>query len=245
MQSKLPLFLILTLFSHSALALAQKVEANADPIFKNESELGIVITRGNTQTDTINAKQLNSYQWTKNLLRFNGGYLRSKTRGIESARAWSLGLRYERAVATRFSLFLAQAIESDRFAGYTQRLNTDLGGKYQLLKTEELSWLAEAGYRLQVEERTNGSRKNSNFARLYTEAENQFNKSVSGKFWAEYLPNFTDSRAYLVNAEASLTASLTSIFSARTGYLWKFQNQPASAAKKTDMVYTASLVAKF
>ncbi|HRK01758.1 MAG TPA: DUF481 domain-containing protein, partial [Oligoflexia bacterium] len=66
--------------------------------FTNESKLGIVITTGNSKTLTFDAAQKDTYEWGHNKLGFLGTYLRSTSKGIESARRWSLGLRYDRAI---------------------------------------------------------------------------------------------------------------------------------------------------
>lgn len=214
--------------------------------FKNESEAGLVITSGNSESQSLSAKQQSSYTWGDNTAKFSASYLRSSSRGVESALYWTVGLRYERAFSHLLSGFLGQSVESDIYAGYKQRYNTDVGLKYHLIKEEDLKWLAEVGYRYMSENQVNGAKKTSHFARLYTEAERRWNESVSTKLWIEGLPNLNDSAAWQLNSELSLSAILTSVFSLKTAYLYKRNNKPAaSAPKKTDTVLTTALVAKF
>lgn len=212
---------------------------------KNESEAGVVITGGNSQVSTISFKQLNSYQWSSNTAKFNGGYLRSSTAGTETALRWNGGLRYERALSDNYSLFAGQGVESDKFQNLLQRYTTDLGGKYIFIKKEELNWFAEAGYRFQRDNYVSFF-KNFNYARIYTEAVKAFNKSVSAKLWVEYLPNITTWQDYQINGELSLSAVLSEVFSLKTGYLLRFDNMPApGVAFKTDSTFTTALVAKY
>ena len=214
--------------------------------FANESELGVVIAGGNTRTQSVSAKQENSYSWSSNLFKLNARYLRTTNKGAESARTWSLGLRYERELIERLSAFLGQAIESDKFAGIVQRYNTDVGAKYFFVKEETLKWLGEAGYRYTIENKTDASQTKSSYGRLYTEVEKAFNASVSARFWIEYLPNFTLSEDYQANAELSLSALLNSIFSVKTAYLVRYDHMPNPGIEfTTDSVFTTALVAKF
>jgi putative salt-induced outer membrane protein len=85
-----------------------------------------------------------------------------------------------------------------------------------------------------------------NKARLYNEFNHKFSETVQYKFWLEYVPNFTQSKDYLVNAEASLTSILTSMFSLKVAYKGMYDNLPAvSGYKNYDYATTTSLVAKF
>ena len=240
MQTKI--FSALLLLSLCALpAFAEKPEEG----FHNESEAGVVIASGNTRSQTYNLKQSNSYLWSENSLKFNGKLLESTAKGVESVRYWSLGLRYERQLSESFSWFLAQAVESDIFAGFDPRYVSDVGVKYLILKTEELSWLGEAGYRYTNENRGNNVTVGQHYARLYSEVTKEWSKSASSKLWLELLPNFSSTDAYQINGEVSVSALLTSIFSIKSAFLVKYNNGPApGVTEKTDSLFTTSLVAK-
>jgi hypothetical protein len=95
----------------------------------NESEAGVVITGGNAKAQSFNFLQLNQYRWESDRLRFDGRFLKSSASGVESARSWLLGLRYERSLVDHLSGFAGQNVESDVFAGFLQRYNTDVGAK--------------------------------------------------------------------------------------------------------------------
>lgn len=219
--------------------------AGAADGLKSEAELGYVVTSGNTKVSTLSAKDKSSYSFDANSVVFSGGYLTSKNAGTTSAKNWNLGLRYERALTERFSLFIGQAVMGDRFQNIKQRYNSDLGGKYFIVKEDTLNWFAELGYRFTKENSVTFS-KNFHYARAYTEIEKKWNESVSTKYWIEYLPNFTESKDYLVNTELSLNAMLNSVFSVKSGYLVRFDGMPApGVVKKTDTVFTTALVAKF
>ncbi len=235
--------LILLIFS---LQFLSTIAFATEPEFKNESELGVVLTDGNTRTKNYNVKQENKYIWDQNLSKINGQFLKSISNGIESGRYWSLGLRYERELTKEWALFLGQNIESDIFAGFRQRFNTDLGMKYLIVSTDETKWHAEAGYRYTMTKTNDDKKTKDHYARLYSEVTQALNKSVTTKLWAEYLPNFTVNNAWKANGELSISAMMSAILSLKTGYLVKFDHQPVkSTLVKTDSVFTTALVAKF
>lgn len=214
--------------------------------FSNESEAGLVVTSGNSETQTYNLQQSNKYSLGNNSLALKAKYLQQKSAGVLSAKPWSVGLRYERVLNHKFSLFAGELLESDIFAKYQQRYHSDLGAKYIFSSNESLKWFYELGYRFTMENRTNGEELEFHYMRNYTEVEKFWNSKVSSKLWLEYLTNFTTGTDYQMNAEFSSIAQLQSIFSIKVGYLFRYDNLPApGASTKSDSTFTTSLVAKF
>jgi len=213
----------------------------------NKTEGGVVITSGNTRTESIQAKHLSTYGWELNKLSLAGSFLKGKSEGVLNAKKWDSVLRYERSFSDVFSGFVSQGVESDKFAGYLQRYNSDIGPKYVFIKDENFwNWFAEAGYRYSRERKVNGSRSSASKGRLYTEVSKKWNEGSSTKLWMEYIPNFTNSKDWLFNAELSTDASITNILALRIAYLMKFDNQPnVGTKKKTDSTLTTSLVATY
>lgn len=214
--------------------------------FTNESEAGIAVASGNTKSKNYNVKQANAYKFDANTFKFDARYLNSYSNNDESARYIFGGLRYERDLNESFSIFVAQGFESDKFAGYHLRHSSDIGLKYNIIKTEMFYWLAEAGYRYTNEKLNDGSHNYKNSVRAYTETEKKWNPSVSTKYYLEYLPNVKEGKDYQINTELSVSAALTSIFSIKSAYLLRYDHLPAATATtKTDTLLTTALVAKF
>ncbi|MDO9182983.1 MAG: DUF481 domain-containing protein [Bacteriovorax sp.] len=217
----------------------------------NESELGILIAKGNSDSTSLNAKEAAGLNWDEsNLLKFTGRYLQTKSSSIENARYWSTGLRYDRSISNKLGIFIGENIESDKYAGYNQKYNSDIGARYSLIKEmakeTKFLWDAELGYRYTIENQLTGDQKKLNYIRAYTEATKNWTESVSTKLWFEYLPNLTIASDYQMNSELSITASLNNIFSIKTGYLLRYDNLPnTGAVAKTDTLLTTALVAKF
>lgn len=226
-------------------AFAEEVKTT----FKNQSELGVVIAGGNTKSQTVNLKTNSEYTWSKNLLRGYGALLYGKADGEINARNWNAGLRYEREVGKRLSLFFGILYEVDKFAGYDSRRSADLGVKYYFIKEQDHYLFNEGGYRYTYEDRVDGSAKDSltsHIARLYAEWGKNLSETTKIKFWAEYLPDFADSNNYKLNFEPSLQMIVRENFSVKLAYKGNYQNQPATAENlQFDYTYTTSLVADF
>jgi hypothetical protein len=155
-------------------------------------------------------------------------------------------VRYERFLLSDFSVFLAQNIESDIFAGFIQRYNTDVGGKYSILKDKNYYWNVEGGYRYTIQNSNDGSQKSIHFLRFYTEASRSWNKNFSTKYWLELLPNLSELAGYRINSELSISSILTSIFSIKSSYGLRFNNSPVNGVtNKLDSAFLTALVAKY
>lgn len=212
----------------------------------NESEVGITVAKGNTDTQNYNIKQGNKLTMGKSLYALTGRFLNGFSQGTENARYLSGNLRYERSLDNRVSVFIAQGLESDKYAGYYLRYLTDAGLKYHFYKQEPFIWFIEAGYRYTDEKRMNGQHDYQNSLRGYTELEKYWSEGVSTKYTLEYVPQLSESKDYLINTELSVSAALTEIFSIKSGYLLRYDNFPVPGiGTKTDTLLTTALVAKF
>jgi putative salt-induced outer membrane protein len=212
----------------------------------NESEAGMASANGNTKTQTYNYKQINSYTWRDNILRFNSRYLNAKANGVETARYFDLGLRYERRLTQDFNMFAGETYVTDKFAGIRARYISDIGGKHFYFNTERTKFFTELGYRYMKETRFDRTQVKSSYGRLYNEWEHKWNGSFSTKYWLEYLPNFSHPNDWQANTELSLSAMMNDVFSLKTGMLIRYDHLPAPGILyKTDSLFTTALVAKF
>ena len=230
----------------------------------NESEVLLLQTGGNSVVETYNAKTIFSLKKDKRSYTFSGHYTlgvseqtdaNGDTEKIESARNWDALVRYEQELNAKLSGFTALQYEGDEFAGYKQRQNTDLGLKYILTKTDKINSFVEFGARYTMEKSTTRDEDGDDQldytkARFYYEFSNKVSKTLSYKFWTEYIPNFTDNEDYLLNFEPSLSYVLSDTFSLKTAYKGIYDNQPAVSDsgerdEYLDFIFTTSLIAKF
>jgi putative salt-induced outer membrane protein len=240
--------LVVTLGSLLAPGLARGQEGAPEPPrgLRNESEFGLVLARGNADATSFNLRQLSAYRMGRDEVKATGRYVRVSTDGVDTAENYQAGLRYDRFLSDDFTVLAAAAGEGDPFAGIRQRYNLDAGAKRYLSRVDGFTWYVEGGYRRTRENRTTGESLDSNYVRLFTQAERELSKTASARLWVEGLPNLTDTENYQINTEASVQAVLNSVFSIKTAYLVRYNNfPPAGVVRKTDTALTTALVAKF
>ncbi len=227
--------------------LVSGLSLTAQAQWQNESELGSTIVSGNSSSETYNAAQKTNYMIDGNLFKASARYLQSRANGVESARNWDAGLRYERSLNEKTSIFVAHELESDIFSGYVQRNSYDIGLKYFFAQSPDTNWSAELGYRNSFTQYvTPTPNAQSNYLRLYSEVSQIISDGITAKLWAEYLPSLTDNNDYLINGEPSVSIMLNHSLSLKAADLFKYHNiLPTTFTKRLDSFFTLSLVAKF
>ncbi len=238
-------FIGCVLLSTASFAQSPASPPEAKPPFQSESEAGAVTISGNSSSESYSLKSKNTYTWDKDIFTIYGRYLRARANGVESARNWEVGGRYERTLNSYLGAFIGHKAESDVYSGFVQRDSEDLGLKYFLTQSDTFTWTLEGGYRYSVTLQDDDTKAKASFGRLYTELNKTLSPTVQIKYWAEYLPNLTVAEAYLANTEASLSVMLNRSLSLKVAYLLQYQNLPPEEGKHADTTFTTALVAKF
>lgn len=239
-------FIVLT-----AVVVVLTTHAQEVGVIKGESEASSIIIGGVKKTETYNAKTKNTYGITDlDSVTVFGSYTSGKTDGVESARSWLAGLRYERVIVKDiFSGFLQHQAESDVFNGiFIQRDSTDLGGKYFFVKNERTTWFGEFGFRNTVLYADQSLPKETvGYARFYTEAAQVVTDTVNVKLWVEHLPPLKDSvlSKALTNAEASISVAMSSVLSLKMAYLLNRNEAGTTETEKNKTTWTTAIVAKY
>lgn len=224
------------------------------------NELAIVSTGGNSRIETYNAKTETTYKQGRRTYGFGGHYTlglsdqaednQEDAELVENARNWDAALNYEQELTRKVGAYIGVQYEGDRFSGYKQRENYDIGGKYTFVDTDKETFYLEAGYRyteeLRTEEADNGQDVfYFNKVNLTTELLRK-RKNYTYGVWLQYLPNFTDSEDYQINIEPSLTVIINDLFSLKVSYRGNYDNQPnVTGNERLDWKYTTALVAKY
>lgn len=212
----------------------------------HESELSLVNAGGNSELQAYNSITKNKYQFEKNSLSFGGHYTYGEANNSLSARNWDVNSQFELGISERFSAIVGEIIEGNRFQDVKARYNSDLGGKYSIIKNDKQTWIAELSYRYTAEDRYIAENVYQHKARTFTEWAYKYSETLQWKIWLEYVPNFSDGRDWMTTGEASLTSILTSMFSLKVAYRGLYDNLPANTGLKNyDYITTTSLVAKF
>jgi len=219
--------------------------------WKHRGELGAIVSSGNTESITINAKESTVFQFQKNAFKFSGRLFLGSLNESLNARQWSLGLRYDRDLFERFGAYLGEAIEGDSFAGYSYRLNSDIGGKATLFSDPSNSHniiKSELGYRYQLLRSTDEALNLTahSYLRGFIEGQIQFLGFHLFNAWIELLPELNSSQNIEINFETSFQVFFANQLSLKLGFLGMYSEIPKiKNLKKFDSIYTTSLVATF
>ena len=215
------------------------------PGLANKSEAGLSLTDGNTSTRTFNLSNTTSYRFEESTLQMQANYFESGAQGTLKARKWMLGGRYEMKIRGHLGAFAGEAIDGDRFTGYNQRYATDLGARLGLWHVEKSRGALEAGYRHQLENRTDGQ-LTSEILRLFLEANYQWNPDLTLVVASEFLPVLNRGNDWHWNSELDLEVKLSGIFRLKNAYGFKYAHAPVtSTLKNLDQMLITSLVADF
>lgn len=96
--------------------------------FNHESEVGVVVSGGNTEMEVYNGKVTNQYKKDANTFSLGGHYTYGTSFGVENSRNWDVNAKVKHDLTKKTGIFLGSILEADEFAGVQSRINMDLGG---------------------------------------------------------------------------------------------------------------------
>jgi len=123
-------------------------------IWEGDAALGLLATRGNTNTESINARftlEYHTADWTH---KFKIESLRAEDNGTVTADRLTLLFRSQVSLAEREFLFASLRYDDDPFSGYNQRTTEVAGYGYQVIKNNTVRLDVEAGLGASQTERT-------------------------------------------------------------------------------------------
>lgn len=158
---------IIYLLANPAWAAEPVTEKPASP-WSGEAELGMLFTRGNTETSTTNAKLKIQYDTEHWAHRLQLEYLTAEDRGTTTADRFLAGYRSTYKLSERAYAFGSLRYEDDRFAGYDQRTTEVLGYGRKLYTGPVFLWDVEIGGGARQTDLTDGSSTDEAIYRVAT-----------------------------------------------------------------------------
>lgn len=216
------------------------------PRIRGEFEASLVLLTGNSNSQSNFIKGGLVQTLGQSRYTFKGDFARSETDDIETAKRWSFSTRYDRLFRGFGSAFISENFQSNRFAGFSHRFNSDLGASWNAYESSRFDLVTEGGYRNTRERETESDDfETENKGRLKLESTLK-TKAFRFMLWVEYLPNFTNQENWQSNSELSVRYVLNEIISLKTSYLVLYDNEPNEPGlEKTDTTLATSLVAGF
>ncbi len=106
---------------------------------------GYITTSGNTDVNSLRLDADVVARTAANRYTGNAALIRAKDQGIETARTWTTGLKYDRFVTPRLFLNASGSLTNDRFRDLDLRTALGAGVGYQVLETGRVTLTADAG----------------------------------------------------------------------------------------------------
>lgn len=205
------------------------------------AELGFVMTSGNSETETLNAKFNAATEYTnwKHALHLEA--LNSSSNDVSSAERYFAEVQSDRKISDRTYALGLVSWEKDRFSGFDHQISVALGVGYKAIAEDnmELDFELAPGYR--VIEDHNGNNEEDSIIRAAEIFSWKFNETSS-------LDQFLNTEAGDSNTVTrfgiSLTSQVQEALSMKVGYTIKHSSDVPAAADKTDRETSVTLVYK-
>lgn len=207
---------------------------------------GLSLTQGNTDTTNFNISgQLTYDPKTKNLMKFEGLFLRSNSNDEDTADRLTLGFRDEYSLSKRFFLYGAIGYLRDPFKDISYLLNPQGGIGYKPILSEKVNLTLNAGAGSVWEKNSDTEVQSS--ATLNTGENFELQISENAKFTQNFsglwkTKDFSDA---LYHFSVALVTSVTSRSEVKVEFIDDYKNvTPDPAIKKNDVAFIVSFLYK-
>jgi putative salt-induced outer membrane protein len=217
------------------------VPAHAD--WKGKGELGFVLSRGNSEAQTLNAKVDTGTEvgnWTHTV---GFSALRATTANQTTANRYELRGQTNYKLTDRSYVFGALRYEDDRFSAFDYQATASAGYGYKFIDTPKTKLSAQigAGYRV-TELRLTGQKENGAVARGDVAFEHQLTDTT--KVIEKFLVESGSSNTFLQN-ELSIQVRMTDALALSVAHAVRHNTEVPAGLRRTDQLTTANLVFAF
>lgn len=205
-----------------------------------KSEVGVVVARGNTSTDTANASLTLAQQLQDWKNAFGLSLLRSATRGTTTAERYGGFWQTDRKLSDRDFWFGQARAERDTFSGFDYQASLTSGYGHQFIDsaTTKLSGQIGVGYR-----RTKNSLTGSTSGDAIGTGQIAYEQAVTDttKLIDKLVVESGSSNTFASN-EFAVQVKMSSKFALAFGVAARMNSHPPVGLKKTDTLTTLNLV---
>ena len=208
---------------------------------------GVMLTRGNTYTDSANAgiDAVRRAEEDRLTLKAAYNYSREKPSGEQSQvtqENWMSGAKYDYFVAEKWFLYGNGRVERDHIANLDLRLTPGAGVGYQWIESAKTNFNTEAGITWVYERYTDPDETRDYVAgRFAYHLDHQLSENVKFIHNVEVLPSLEEFGEFLLTADAGLRANLTKSFFSEAKVVYQYNSQPAEDKGRSDVRYIMSL----
>ena len=209
---------------------AQGTPAKKAGTFEGSASLGFSQTRGNADATTTNVANKLKYTVVGWQVQQDLTFFYGEANNKVNANFWSGGLRAQRGLGNRVGAYLVGRFDRNVLQGIARRFEEGVGLDVTAISTKAQALTLALGVSQFQQTLTPGSSSafDGSFpaARAALDFRHKFSPNATFQQTAEYLPNLSESRAYLVNTESTIVAPLLSKLAVKIGYVIRYNNAP-------------------
>lgn len=207
-------------------------------VWEADAELGIVLTSGNTESESFNGKfrVLNERRYWRHRLR--GAALLASEEEESTAERYQTDFKTDYKLTSRDYLFGNLRYEKDRFANIDYRTSETVGYGRRVLARDGMRWDVEAGAGARQLRPRDGSTDNEAMLRFASDFMWQF--TDVGRFTQSVLVESTDDET-LTEAEAALRGSLTERLGLSLSFTLRHTDSVPADTERTDTITALNL----
>lgn len=243
-------------FVAGVLVMGAAASVRAQENAKNLSisgSIGFTQTSGNANATSINLGHKLRYSLGAWAVSEDLAFFYGEAEHKVNANFWNGGLRGERAMADRISLFVATRFDRNVLQGLSSRFEEGFGLDWKAVIAPQDRLSLQFGGSLFQQQLTPGSTSNikRNFpaARVGVDYKHAFSKLAYFQQTGEYLPNLSEHEAYLLNTESTVVAPLSQRLGLKLSYMVRYNNAPPFRddvrLNTTDTFFSSSLTITF
>lgn len=237
-----------SLHAQAAAAPPAKVDS-----LEGQASFGLALTSGNSNASTFDLSD--KLKYTKRGWSFGQDlkYFYGEADDKVTADFWNVGLRVDRRLMKRLGMFFLVRWDRNVLQGIASRYEESLGLDFTVVDAPRDKLIFTAGASAFQQELTPGStstfKGNYPAARLAGDYKHKFTDKAYFQQTVEYLPNLSESSAYLINGESTLVAPLIANLGVKLSNVVRYNSQPPMRngvkLKTTDRFFSAGITYSF
>lgn len=241
MHRALPAIVVLTL---TGLSQAHGVDEEFhswdtdESVWEADAEFGMVITSGNTESETINGKfrVLNEREYWRH--RLQGSGLNDSEEGDTNAERYQADYKTDYKLTRWDYIFGNLRYEKDRFANQDYRTSETVGYGRRLLDRSDLRWDAEVGAGARQLKPRDGDRENDAMLRLASDLRWEFTES--GRLEQSLMMESTNEETFTESVSA-IRGTMTDNLGLTLSFTVRHTDSVAADTERTDTVTAVNL----
>lgn len=163
-----------------------------------------------------------------------------------NANLWSAGLRVDRSLGPRVTVYVTTGVDRNTLAGIARRFEEGLGLSVQLLTATRDKLTLEGGAGIVQQYAVSGPMDRSfSAARFAASYRHDFTSAAYFTQTLEQLPNLNDPVDLRVNAESGVVAPVSRRIGVKLTYTVRYDRLPAAGKQTTDRLFSTGIQLTF